>query len=363
MGAVKALAHWGALSDKDLEELISWTGVPAGNIRMRFRGEVMISRAIRNPIVRGCRQCLAEDLRGQPSDPRLAMVMKGEWQFRDVCVCLKHRTLLTELWTEMTPARRFDVGARLEEMLGSLLQDPITQPDLVPSAYDMWLDRRLTSGDDPTWMAEIPLVAVTTTCGLLGGELLKLRQEPPPEEVRHAQALAAGFDVLRSGKDAFRTCLNDLALRADGALAEPKRAFGSLYTRMAREFRDDPAFAEFRSVLRECILANWPFAAGETLLGEPVAERRFHSVLTAAQDIGMSAKTLDAILTDAGAFAPSDHRPHSRKIFCAATFAPLLAEIPIWVGPGEMMEGIRAEVDGLLAAYDGRRALPAPGSR
>lgn len=177
-------------------------------------------------------------------------------------------------------------------------------------------------------MTAIPLVAVTTTCGLLGGELLKLRREPPPEKLRHAQALAAGFDVLRSGKDAFLDCLDDLVLRADGALAEPKRAFGPLYTRMAREFRDDHAFTEFRSVLRECILANWPFAAGEMLLGEPVVERRFHSVLTAAQDIGMSAKTLDAILTDAGAFAPSDHRPHSRKIFCAATFAPLLTEIP-----------------------------------
>lgn len=58
--------------------------------------------------------------------------------------------MLTELWTEMTPALRFDVGARLEEMLGSLLQDPITQPDLVPSAYDMWLDRRLASEEDPT---------------------------------------------------------------------------------------------------------------------------------------------------------------------------------------------------------------------
>lgn len=125
-----------------------------------------------------------------------------------------------------------------------------------------------------------------------------------------------------------------------GNFEEPKRAFGPLYTRMAREFRDDPAFTEFRSLLRECILANWPFAAGEMLLGEPVVERRFHSVLTAAQDIGMSAKTLDAILTDAGAFAPSNHRPHSRKIFCAATFAPLLTEIPTWVGPGELMEGI-----------------------
>ncbi|WP_283178700.1 hypothetical protein [Gemmobacter sp. 24YEA27] len=46
MGAVKALAHWGALSDRDLDELLSWTGVPAGNIRMRFRGEVMVSKGV-----------------------------------------------------------------------------------------------------------------------------------------------------------------------------------------------------------------------------------------------------------------------------------------------------------------------------
>lgn len=284
------------------------------------------------------------------------MVMKGDWQFRDTCVCLKHRTRLSELWTEETPVRRFDVGARLEEMLEALLQEPINEPEFVPSAYDLWLDRRLASGHDPTWMAAIPLVAVTTTCGLLGGELLKLRREPPPDEIRHAQALAEGFDVLRNGTDAFRACLDDLALRADGALTEANRAFGTLYTRMAREFCNDPAFAEFRSVLRECILSNWPYAAGEVVLGETVAERRIHSVLTAARDIAMAPKTLDAILTGAGALAPSDHRPHSRKIFCAATSAPLLAEIPTWVGPGEMMEGIGAtkralatlEEDGIL---------------
>ena len=158
--AVTALGRWGSLSDADLKELLSWTGVPVGNVRMTFRGEVMVSRALRNPILRGCRSCLVENIRHHPAEPKLTMVMKGDWQFRDTCVCLKHRALLTELWTEQTPVRRFDVGARLEEMLGLLLQKSDNQPDLVLSAYDLWLDRRLASGDDPTWMAAIPLVAM-----------------------------------------------------------------------------------------------------------------------------------------------------------------------------------------------------------
>ncbi|WP_256947365.1 TniQ family protein [Haematobacter genomosp. 1] len=98
--AVDALARWAKLSAAEVEEMLSWTGVPIGNVRLQFRGEPVVSRALRNPAVQGCPVCLREDAATNPAEPLSAMVMRGHWQMREVCVCLRHRRLLVTLWTE-----------------------------------------------------------------------------------------------------------------------------------------------------------------------------------------------------------------------------------------------------------------------
>ncbi len=62
--AFDALAGWADLNTGVMAELLSWTGVRAGNVRMEFRGELYVSRALRNPVMRGCPVCLREDTAG-----------------------------------------------------------------------------------------------------------------------------------------------------------------------------------------------------------------------------------------------------------------------------------------------------------
>ncbi|WP_339108733.1 hypothetical protein [Thioclava sp. GXIMD4216] len=45
-----------------------------GDVRMRYRGEVMVSRALRNPIIRGCPICLRGDSKDE-RPPLRKMVM------------------------------------------------------------------------------------------------------------------------------------------------------------------------------------------------------------------------------------------------------------------------------------------------
>ena len=59
--SVRNLANRGGLNANHLEDLISWTGRRVGNVRMTFRGEVFVTRALRNPRIRGCPICLRED--------------------------------------------------------------------------------------------------------------------------------------------------------------------------------------------------------------------------------------------------------------------------------------------------------------
>jgi len=81
--ALETVADWAKLSPDVMSELLSWTGVRAGKVRMKFRGELYVSRALRNPIMRGCPVCLREDAAGATEQAYAAMSIRGDWQLRE----------------------------------------------------------------------------------------------------------------------------------------------------------------------------------------------------------------------------------------------------------------------------------------
>ncbi|MEJ2034854.1 MAG: TniQ family protein, partial [Maritimibacter sp.] len=88
--AFEALAVWADLDEQQMEEMLSWSGVRAGIVRMTFRGDVFVSRALRNEVMRGCPVCLREDVAQQNGPEASAMVMRGDWQLRELNICVKH---------------------------------------------------------------------------------------------------------------------------------------------------------------------------------------------------------------------------------------------------------------------------------
>lgn len=97
-------------------ELLSWTGVRTGNVRMEFRREFYVSRALRNPVMRGCPICLRNDAAGTVGLAHGAMAMRGNWQLREVTLCVRHGHPLVPLWQASSLSDRFDIGARLSEI-------------------------------------------------------------------------------------------------------------------------------------------------------------------------------------------------------------------------------------------------------
>ncbi|SDE94626.1 TniQ protein [Celeribacter baekdonensis] len=75
--ALEVFSSWADLSPEVMAEMLSWTGMRAGNVRMRFRGELYVSRALRNPVVRGCPMCLREDAAGTDRPAHEVMAMRG----------------------------------------------------------------------------------------------------------------------------------------------------------------------------------------------------------------------------------------------------------------------------------------------
>lgn len=147
---VKMLGNWARLSDHDLQEMLSWTGTPVGKIRLQFRGEPVISRALNNPVVEGCPTCLREDAQDNHGEPLVRMAMRGDWQMREVSICLRHCRLLVSLWTETGPLQRFDVQDQLSNILDRIMSGELDGDSVIPSNFDQWLDDRLSGASDPT---------------------------------------------------------------------------------------------------------------------------------------------------------------------------------------------------------------------
>jgi hypothetical protein len=361
--AVRALAGAGGLDVAAVAELLSWTGAVVGDVRMEFRGEVFVSRALRSPRMRGCPACLREDARGQRRTAAQAMALRGDWQLRDVSLCVRHGHPLVALWEVRPLAHRYEVAARLNEVAERVLAGAFDAESVTPSPYDLWLDARLEDGRDSTWLAGQSLFAATTFCRLLGAELLRLEERPDGDSTAWLRAAqATGFAAARHGPEAIQAALDRLVGLADGTNDRPNKAFGPLFQKLSRDYREEPAFAPFRKLLRDRILQVWPIAPGTDLLGEVVAERRLHSVLTAAEEAGIGTAPMEQLLIKAGAIAAGDPRPAARKTFAAAPHAALLAEIPTLIGPMTLrraMGAYQSSFEALVA--DGVLAPRAPG--
>ncbi len=361
--AVRALAGAGGLDDAAVADLLSWTGTGVGDVRIAFRGEIFVSRALRNPRMRGCPVCLHEDARGQEPTPARVMALRGDWQLREVGLCVVHGHPLVTLWEVGRPDHRYEIAARLDEVAERVLAGGFNAESVTPSPYDLWLDARLEDGRDATWLAGQSLAAATTFCRLLGEELLRLEELPDDDPAaRQRAAQAAGFAVARHGPEPIEAALGRLAAHADRAGDGPNKAFGRLFQKLSQDYREEPAFAPFRKLLRDRILEFWPIAPGVQLLGKVVAERRLHSVLTAAQEAGIGTAPMEQLLIEAGAIAADDPRPAARRTFAAAPHAGLLAEIPTLIGSTTLrlaMGAYQNSFDALVS--DGVLAPRAPG--
>ena len=354
--AFGAVADWAKLAPDAMEELLSWTGVRAGNVRMTFRGELFISKSLRNPVMRGCPICLREDAARSNGSASSGMVMRGDWQFREVALCVRHDHPIVPLWKATAQLARFDIGARLREIEANILAGALDRPKRAASGYDLWLDRRFEDGFDDTWLKDHPIFVSTVVCQALG-ELLS-KEEASEHENTLGCMHAVGFDIAIKGEKAIRIALDQIAAASMGALDEPNKAFGRFYKQLNNYYLNDPDFDLFRDILRECILENWSIAAGEKVLGQFVPERRLHSLTTASKATGIGANLLEQFLEEAGALGAAGGRPQSRRLFDARKYAGLLAEIPTLVGPIAMRKAMGATKQELALLADEGLLIP-----
>lgn len=322
------------LEEARWSELLSWTPVPAEGVRMRFRGEEVVSRSVMNPTLRGCPRCLCADTEQAVNQPADAMVMRSDWQLRDVQLCVRHGQPIVALWTRSRRSDRFDYAARLGEIVEDLRAGRLDIPPEQVTEYDTWLDERLDAGRDESWLGSLPVDVAAKACLRLGEALTTWNLRGGQTDATPART--RGYLVLSKGPSAFQEALHDLASAASGPHDAWRKAFGGLYKWLADSGLDDPRCDVLRNLMREVILDAWPVAKGETILGMVMSRRRLHSVVSAAKAAGVSEAVMRALLVRHGLAEANDPRPDARLTVDADQAAPIIAQASRMIGERQL---------------------------
>lgn len=364
--ALEMLFDLAGLRETERDDISSWTGMSAGNARTLFRGELFIARALRNATFRGCPACLREDAVGA-TNPLEAMVLRGHWQLREYECCLAHKRFLVPLWTANHPIERYDIAGQLTPIIEDVQAGVLDGQSLEPSHFDLWLDQRLESGSDQTWLAAHGLYPSATFCALLGAELLGINSKFAQGQTR---AAPVGFAVAQHGPELINIALSEIMGATKETALEPRGGYGQLYAQLDEAHLNDPAFAPFCDIVRLHAFEHWPLGVEQKILGQAISRRRLHSLSSAAKEAGVTQKLLNALLIEAGAFEPHDQRSPRQKIFAAERYSELLEEIPYLVGKQAMQHAIGAsatelqtlEADGVLVPRSKLSSVRSPWS-
>jgi hypothetical protein len=282
------------------------------------------------------------------------MGLRGHWAVPHVAACRLHDHPLVSLYRDTHATERYDNARHLASITSAIVNKDLDRPQEPSTTFEDWLDDRLADGPGSDWLSGHPLHAASVFCRLLGISLLRLeglRLDHISEGSRHA-LYALGFEVAQKGEDAVRLALSRLQKLVDTPQDGPKKIYPALYDRLSRDYADDPDYAEFRRILRDHMSATWPLGPGDELMGEPVHERRLHSVTTASQATGVDPRRLRKLLLAADLLPQNCDLPDPWAVFDAADAAPILRDLTALVTAKEfrdMIGATRSQFDLLVA--------------
>ena len=162
---------------------------------------------------------------------------------------------------------------------------------------------------------------------------------------------AAGFDCMIGGQSALEDLLEQQVAERTGKDG-PQKVFNPLYRKLGEILTYDRGFDFFRGLIRERVLATWPIAPGEKVLGVQLKKRQLHSIASLSQETGEDSGTLRRRLAAKGVIDADDSRPDAQITFPASAYdrlAPDLSDLEFQADVREAMGATETQFDGLVA--------------
>jgi hypothetical protein len=253
-----------------------------------------------------CPACLlADGSRAVSEGHRVGLI---SWQFSVVRTCAVHGVPLVrranESWSEVFQDMA-DVApddAELQKIVSSSSGRRV-------SPLQSYVDRRFDGAVGPEWLDSQQIDLATRSTEMLGICVLRgpgIEFSSLTEDDWNG-AGAVGFEFTSRGAAGVREGLDEIALRPSRTAKRggPQRLFRRLYEwlQFNKSHRDR---GPFREVFREYLLDTMAIEPGTMLFGEPVSERRRHSVASLAKATGLNRRTLNRGLVLTGLMPEGD---------------------------------------------------------
>lgn len=249
---------------------------------------------------RYCIHCLAEDRANGTGSVKARPYGRVSWQISFVCTCDVHEVgLLTvdsaDLW-------RIDSEFSVTEFDSGV--DPSSAPVRAFTEFERYVDSRLRgkSPTSETFLDGLPLHVAGTLCELVGKVVTHGRAFGPvgSTDDECVAVRQTGFNSLCRSGAPFDDFLREVTIerRSKAGPAAAKTAYNEIYRSLKTTFKH-PDFDCVRQTFHRVSVEELPIGPGDDVFG-PVEVRRWHSLLTASKEFGITAPTLGKMLEAAG---------------------------------------------------------------
>ena len=346
LGRDQAVTRFAEVVDVDLA-LLQRSNMRAMGPDVMFREERMQKTFLVRAADKYCPVCLAEDGSHRGWKQRL------NWCFAPVYRCPDHGVSLNRL---STPART------LQEAEGRLDGQPNEVKAPTPAYLD-WLEARLWG--DPatgTWLDEQSIQQVLDACLMLGSTLVHGHRQPAKKlsPIKQEAAIQVGFDHFIHGPEGVTMALDEIRENspARAVQAGPLAHYGLLFDwldRRSKGYEPGP----IRDILRDHIIKHDAVDVGTKVLGVEVRKRRYHSVQSLAETVGINRTRMSRLLQKLNRVPQGATDAESGLLrFEADEIATLVSDFETAVPLSDVPDYIGASLTQMQALYAANLLLP-----
>lgn len=346
LGRDDAVAQFAEVVDVDLA-LLQRSNMRAIGPDVMFREERVQKTFLVRAADKYCPVCLAEDGSHRGWKQRL------NWCFAPVHRCSNHGVFLNRL---STPTRTF------QEAAGQLNWEVREAKGQSP-AYVHWLEARLWAGaTTDLWLDEQSIQQVLDACLMAGSTLTHGHRQPakklPP--LQQEAAIQAGFDHFVRGPEGVIEALDEIRDNspARAVQAGPLAHYGLLFDwldRRSKGYEPGP----IRDILRDHIIEHDAVDVGTKVLGVEVSKRRYHSVQSLAETVGINRTRMSRLLQKLNRVPLGATDAESGLLrFEADEIATLVSDFETAVSLSDVPDYIGASLTQMQALYAAELLMP-----
>ncbi|SMQ68635.1 TniQ protein [Devosia lucknowensis] len=344
LGEDDAIARMAEISGNDPDTVALSAFRYASDGSLSFRGQRLTQQSRSARSVRFCARCLCEDIAAAVTagarHPEHHVYGRPHWLCSQIRTCVRHGVALSAV-----DARRgdhqYDFAGALRPFLGNLGELDAAAAPARANGLELYLSERFYS-QGSAYLDGLGYSVAARFCEVIGS-VAKFGPRPLLKgigEDRWHLGGGEGYAIASRGPDGilpFLSTLKDKDSRdpRDG----PHIDWGILHDWL--EETRDPELSPLLELARDFIASNYAIAKGRKILGRPAAERKMHSVTSAAIEHGVHAKVLRNQLVQAGVIEDRPEVPENLMLFPAAPNEDLLRRL----GRGITAQEARERID------------------